>query len=396
MSGSAGFGDFVVAGVFNVSPPAPANGQKVPFQMDSAGNLLVNVAVGGGGGSSSINSWGGQAVSAAENTASSAGTEFGPVTRPIQRRFSQILTTTPLGSNGVFTSAWFDSNADGTTFISVTAFADQNAATDGILIQETEDTTDAHFTRTLNPTTGTAGLNAGNLGFATGVARSRYWRVKYTNGATAQGTFKLAVTAADVQAVLAQTIGTANFTGSFPATTKVALDGTTVLLSGNMGAVDGAATRNLPDANGNNSNVLGALQFALSSGSNVNAAVGLRTPQVFKTVQATASGNTALWTPTSGKKFRLMRYRVQVTGNAATSGGAVVTISFQDSATGLPFAHDLFLPSTGGTTMQGYDSGWIDLGNGYLSTTANNVLNVNLSAALSAGNVRVQVCGTEE
>ncbi len=47
----AGFGDaFVVAGEFNVSPPAPTSGQKVPFQVDASGNLLVNVAAGGGGG----------------------------------------------------------------------------------------------------------------------------------------------------------------------------------------------------------------------------------------------------------------------------------------------------------------------------------------------------------
>ena len=38
----------------------------------------------------------------------------------------------------------------------------------------------------------------------------------------------------------------------------------------------------------------------------------------------------------------------------------------------------------------------IDLGNGYLSTAANNVLQVNLSAALSAGKVRVTAVGTEE
>jgi hypothetical protein len=38
----------------------------------------------------------------------------------------------------------------------------------------------------------------------------------------------------------------------------------------------------------------------------------------------------------------------------------------------------------------------VSMGNGYLSTLANNVLNVNLSVALVAGEVRVVVCGTEE
>lgn len=40
----------IAAGVFNLTSPAPAVGQGCALQMDSAGNLLVNVAVGGGGG----------------------------------------------------------------------------------------------------------------------------------------------------------------------------------------------------------------------------------------------------------------------------------------------------------------------------------------------------------
>ena len=122
-----------------------------------------------------------------------------------------------------------------------------------------------------------------------------------------------------------------------------------------------------------------------------------RTPTIFKTAQATASGNTALWTPAGGKKFRLMRFKVQVTDNSATSGGAVISIGLQDSTTDLALTHDVWLPSAGLTgAINGWDSGWIDLGNGKLSAAANNVLNINLSAALSAGNVRVTCCGTEE
>lgn len=46
----AGFSTFTVGGVFNLSAPTPVDGQFIPLQLDSAGNLLVNVAVGGGGG----------------------------------------------------------------------------------------------------------------------------------------------------------------------------------------------------------------------------------------------------------------------------------------------------------------------------------------------------------
>lgn len=121
-----------------------------------------------------------------------------------------------------------------------------------------------------------------------------------------------------------------------------------------------------------------------------------RTPTTFKTVQATASGNTALWTPTTGKKFRLMRFKVQITGNATLGGAAVLSVGLQDATTDIGVTHDVYVPAAALNTMTGYDSGWINLGNGKISAAANNVLNVNLSAAITAGNARVIVCGTEE
>jgi hypothetical protein len=121
-----------------------------------------------------------------------------------------------------------------------------------------------------------------------------------------------------------------------------------------------------------------------------------RTPAVFKTAQATASGTTTLWTPTSGKKFRLMRFMIQITGNATTAGGAVVTVSFLDQASAINIALDAFVPSTAFSAGEDFISPWVDLGMGFLSAAANNTLFVNLSAALTAGNVRVTCCGTEE
>src|SRR5665213_1337597 len=43
-----------VAGVYNVTPPAPQDTQGCALQVDANGNLLVNVAVGGGGRSSTV------------------------------------------------------------------------------------------------------------------------------------------------------------------------------------------------------------------------------------------------------------------------------------------------------------------------------------------------------
>lgn len=122
-----------------------------------------------------------------------------------------------------------------------------------------------------------------------------------------------------------------------------------------------------------------------------------RTPAVFKSATATASGNTALWTPTTGKKFRLMRYRLEITANAAWATGGVITTAFQDATTDMGLQHSVFIPATAGTVMGAdYNTGWVDLGNGRLSSAINQVLNVNLSAALTSGTCRVVVAGTEE
>lgn len=92
-----------------------------------------------------------------------------------------------------------------------------------------------------------------------------------------------------------------------------------------------------------------------------------------------------------------MRYRIEVTADAATSGGGEIDIVLRDSTTATAHAASVYCPAVAATTFgAGYESGWIDVGNGQLSAAANNVLNINLSAALSSGKVRVVCCGTEE
>lgn len=120
-------------------------------------------------------------------------------------------------------------------------------------------------------------------------------------------------------------------------------------------------------------------------------------PNIFKTVQASASGNTAVWTPASGKKFRLTDLFIDLTENATLGVAGEVTISLQDGTTPMNIAFDVYIPSSG-TPQVGaaFTTGQIELINGILSTTANNILNVNLSAALTAGHVRVNVMGVEE
>lgn len=123
----------------------------------------------------------------------------------------------------------------------------------------------------------------------------------------------------------------------------------------------------------------------------------VRISNVNKTATATASGDTALWTPTSSKKFRVQAYSIQITADAATAGGADIDVILRDSTTALPIAFSVFVPAVAGTAFGNTSgTGWCTIGNGILSALANNVLNINLSAALTSGKVRVIVTGTEE
>lgn len=123
----------------------------------------------------------------------------------------------------------------------------------------------------------------------------------------------------------------------------------------------------------------------------------IRTPNIFKTAAVTAAGSTALWTPAAGKKFRLMRLFVMVSEDATQAGAGVETIRFLDAAAAIGVAFSPFVPAIAiNFSGELFNSGWVDLGNGYLSSAANNVLNVDLGAALATGTVRAIAIGTEE
>jgi len=123
-----------------------------------------------------------------------------------------------------------------------------------------------------------------------------------------------------------------------------------------------------------------------------------RHPNIYKSVSGT-TGTLTVWTPASGKKFRLLRYAIEVTAAAALSAGAGFAITLQDNATSVGLVHSLWLPTTSVTTNGGvcYSTGWVDLGGiGILSAAANNPFTLLLSATLTAGSVRVRTAGTEE
>jgi len=122
-----------------------------------------------------------------------------------------------------------------------------------------------------------------------------------------------------------------------------------------------------------------------------------RVPNIFRTITVAAAGDTALWTPAAGKKFRLMGYQMMVTAEAIAAAAAHLEILLCDAAVALGIGASVFVPLAaiaGGGDV--YVGPAVQLGNGPLSALANNVLNVNLSFALTGGEVRVNAWGIEE
>jgi len=108
----------------------------------------------------------------------------------IQAQLRTIVadSITPLGPNGVYESPAFD--ILNYSRITLLAFSDQASAANGVQVQQSIDGEDEHWDYSTNYT-----LAAGASVAATIELVARYVRVRYTNGATAQGTFRLAALA---------------------------------------------------------------------------------------------------------------------------------------------------------------------------------------------------------
>lgn len=122
----------------------------------------------------------------------------------------------------------------------------------------------------------------------------------------------------------------------------------------------------------------------------------MRVANVFKTATVTATGSTAVWTPATGKKFRLMGYSMAITGNAIQATAGNLEAVLLDAAAAVGIGSSIFVPAVSLNVLGLVSLNPIALGNGYLSAAANNALNVNLSTALTGGEIRINVWGTEE
>jgi len=116
-----------------------------------------------------------------------------------------------------------------------------------------------------------------------------------------------------------------------------------------------------------------------------------RTPVVYK-YNSNLTALSVIWTPTAGKKFRMLGGIITLAKETACAGGLIMQL--KDEATlFMEFQISVAALVATGQVIQ------IPItfpGNGYLSTTVNNHLYLGPSAALTAGGFGMSVWGTEE
>jgi hypothetical protein len=109
---------------------------------------------------------------------------------------------------------------------------------------------------------------------------------------------------------------------------------------------------------------------------------------IMKRALTAAAGTTAVWTPTSGKRFRLLGYSWSIPNTATSAAGSAAGLL--DQAAGIAYLSEI------GTTTTGANNS-VSLGvSGYPSAAVNNILYINLTAAFTAGEILITVWGTEE
>jgi len=103
-----------------------------------------------------------------------------------------------------------------------------------------------------------------------------------------------------------------------------------------------------------------------------------------------AAGATTLWTPKTNKSVRVKGFSVIVDPVTTTAAGSLVTLT--DGGNSVD--NFLFVGATVGTGPHRFPCPLP--GEGLLSAAPNNIIGVNLSAALTAGGIYVNIWGVEE
>lgn len=111
----------------------------------------------------------------------------------------------------------------------------------------------------------------------------------------------------------------------------------------------------------------------------------------------TSAGDNDVWQPASGKKWRLMKYRIVVMGNSTLSSAGIQTFTFKDENANTSIVEKCYVPATAlNNSGVLFDTGLVDLDNGIISATADNTLELVLGTAFNAGGAHVLAIGMEE
>jgi hypothetical protein len=354
--------------------------------------------------------WAGINLSPASNAAGD-GTQVGPVVRPIQRKYASVSTTALLPANGTYISPWIDTQGTGGVFLFGQSFCpNSGSAANGFLLQGSNDIGNPNFTAQIGGTSNGLFVPLNVLGNIAAFCPYRFWRAAYTNNVTAQTSFELIVTECDIPPGI--TMGGSTYVNGWPTqwsipqitqTTGAApnfIGGATIVSPNTNGfggvALDGGTTfesLTSPQQNGNISiAVTPQLQIngAFSGGS-----VAQRTPNTWRGNQFSGSGSNTIWQPPSTKKSRLMKYKIEVAADATLTGGAApINLQFNQQlgtaglsslplGTLFPYTHRLVVPGAAQSSFNGWDSGWIDLGNGGLGPAAGRALQMGIQVPQS-------------
>ena len=118
-----------------------------------------------------------------------------------------------------------------------------------------------------------------------------------------------------------------------------------------------------------------------------------RTPTEMRYLNTALAGSSAIWTPAVGNRFHLQAFQICL-GIGCTTAAAALSVIIMDQAAAL-FRFNISAGALAATTTVWSEALTLP-GNGYESAAINNVLNLNLSVALTAGSVSVTVFGFED
>lgn len=332
-------------------------------------------------------------VARIENT-SPAGSDYGLITRNIPRKSGSTLTTTPLAGSGTYTQSWQDSNGDGATFVAATARADQASGASGFVLEETDDDTDANFTKTVNSTSVSASATTSLYG----VIRGKKWRVRYVNGGSAQASFKLTAVVTTLPMFTTDASGVQQVGGTvaISGTVPVSDGGSTLSVDDGAGSltIDGSvAVSSLPSLPAGTNNIgdvdvltLPALPAGTNDIGNVKAAGYKNTD--WTSVHEPAANTQATTTKAAagvGVKNVCTGFTVTFAAQATAPAAVQVAVRLRDGASGVGtvlWAGVISLPAIAGT-MAG-----IARQNLWIEGTTNTAMTLEFSAAGGANTIQ--------